>query len=63
MTDRRKQNKGDKKLHQLKFVVGCTLIGSVVTGAFFGWVPTEFDIRIVGAGLGALAGVAAGHLA
>jgi len=43
-------------LHKLRFVTGCALIGSVLTGAFFAWVPVPFDLRVVGAGIGALAG-------
>jgi hypothetical protein len=65
MTSRRilEKKKGDKQLHQAKFVVGCALIGTVFAGAFFGWVPLAFDIRIIGAGLGAAAGLAAGNVA
>ncbi|MDN4052887.1 hypothetical protein QPK32_07345 [Massilia sp. YIM B02763] len=57
------KNKGDTQLHKAKFIVGCALIGTVVAGAFFGWIPMDFDVRIVGAGIGAAAGAAAGHLA
>lgn len=65
MTDRRvaKKNKGDKQIHQLRFVVGCALIGSVVAGSIFGWIPVPFDIRLLGASIGVAAGIAANHLA
>lgn len=65
MSDRRttQKKKGDKQIHRAKFVVGCALIGTVVTGAFFGWVPASFDVRIIGAGLGAIAGIAMGQMA
>jgi hypothetical protein len=55
--------KGNQQVRQLKFVVGCMLIGSVVAGALFFWVPIPFDIRIVGASIGGAAGLAANHLA
>lgn len=55
--------KGDMQLHRAKFIVGCTLIGSVIAGALFGWIPMAFDIRLVGASVGLITGVAAGHMA
>lgn len=61
--EKRRSTRGTKQVHQLRFVVGCALIGSVVTGALLGWIPAPFDLRIVGAGVGALAGAVAGHLA
>jgi uncharacterized membrane protein len=63
--DRRKEDnkKGDAGIKQLKFVVGCMLIGSVVAGALFGWLGAPFDIRIIGASVGATAGMVANHLA
>ena len=57
------KKKGDTQIREIKFVVGCTLIGSVVTGALFGWVQIPFDIRLIGAGVGAIAGIAASHVA
>ena len=50
-------------LHKLRLVVGCALIGSVVAGAFFGWLNTPFDPRAVGISVGIIAGtVKAFHL-
>jgi hypothetical protein len=43
-------------LHKLRLVAGCALIGSVVTGVFFGWHDFSIDPRTVGASLGAAAG-------
>jgi uncharacterized membrane protein len=65
MKDRRvaQNKKGNKQIHQVKFVVGCMLIGSVIAGAFFGWIGTPFDVRIIGASIGATAGLVANHLA
>lgn len=65
MENRRAEDKtkGNKQIHRVKFVVACMLIGSVVAGAFFGWIGTPFDIRIVGASIGATAGLVANHLA
>lgn len=45
-----------KTLHKLRFVTGCALIGSVLTGAFLAWVPVPFDVRVVGVTVGAIAG-------
>ena len=42
--------------HKARLVVGCALIGSVLTGVVFGWFDTSFDPRVIGAGIGALAG-------
>ena len=47
-----------KTMHNLRIVAGGALIGSVLTGVFFGWVPSPFDLRVVGAGLGAIASAA-----
>ena len=65
MKDRRqtRTQKGNKQIHQVKFVVGCMLIGSVVAGAFFGWIGAPFDVRLIGASIGATAGLVANHLA
>jgi uncharacterized membrane protein len=72
MKDRRKANKDrrnsatqkdGKQLRQAKFIVGCTLIGTVVAGGLFGWIPMPFDVRIIGASIGAVAGITAGHFA
>ncbi len=50
-------------IHKLRFVVGCALVGSVLTGVFLGWVPVPFDLRIVGASIGAFVGATASHWA
>lgn len=65
MEDRRIANKkrGDKEIKQVKFVVACMLIGSVVAGALFGWIGSPIDIRLIGASIGATAGMVANHLA
>lgn len=44
-------------IRELRLVAGFALIGSVVTGALFGWIDLPFDPRPIGAGLGALAGI------
>ena len=48
-------------IHKLRLVAGYALIGSVLTGAALGWMPTAFDWRIVGASFGAIAGFAISH--
>jgi hypothetical protein len=44
-------------IRELRLVAGFALIGSVLTGAFFGWIDLPFDPRPIGAALGALAGI------
>ena len=46
-----------RTMHKVRIIAGCALIGSVLTGVFLGWAPFSFDIRVVGAGVGALAGL------
>jgi hypothetical protein len=48
--------KTNKTLHNLRYVTGCALIGSVLTGVFFAWIPAPFDLRVVSASIGALVG-------
>jgi hypothetical protein len=43
-----------QNLHKLRTVVGFALVGSVLTGVFFGWMDLSFDPRIIGASVGAL---------
>lgn len=49
-------------IHKLRVIAGYALIGSVLTGTLLGWVPMPFDLRIVGASVGAVAGAVASHL-
>jgi hypothetical protein len=59
-----KTAKKSKTIHKMRIVAGFALVGSVLTGAFLGWVPTPFDVRFIGAGLGAAFGaVSVFHLA
>jgi hypothetical protein len=51
--------KNIQTIHQLRTITGYALIGSVLTGALLGWIPSPFDLRIIGVTIGALAGVAA----
>lgn len=45
------------KLHKVRLVAGCALVGSVVTGVCFGWIDMSFDPRTIGASVGAIAGL------
>lgn len=58
MTRPRTRTSKPKTMHNMRIIAGGALIGSVLTGVFFGWVPSPFDLRVVGAGLGALASAA-----
>ena len=57
-----KNNAKNVTLHKLKVVAGCALIGSVLTGTFFGWIAFPFDLHIIGASVGAAVGVFQSHL-
>lgn len=57
------QTKGKKQIERLKFVVGCMLIGSVVAGVCSAWFNIPFDPRVIGASIGATAGMVANHFA
>jgi hypothetical protein len=46
-----------QNLHKLRTVLGFALVGSVLTGVFFGWMDLSFDPRIIGASAGALLSV------
>ncbi|MFZ6773067.1 hypothetical protein ACO0LB_10175 [Undibacterium sp. SXout7W] len=50
-------------IHKLRVIVGYALIGSVLTGALLSWIPIPFDLRIIGASVGALAGTVSSHWA
>lgn len=50
-------------IHKLKFIVGFALIGSVLTGTFFGWLALPFDLHVVGASIGAVVGAVQSNLA
>lgn len=50
-------------VRKLKIIVGCALVGSVLTGTFLGWVVLPFDLHIVGATVGALVGAFKSDLA
>jgi hypothetical protein len=52
-----KSSQKNQTLRKMRTVTGFALVGSVLTGAFLGWIPTPFDLRLVGASLGALAGI------
>lgn len=56
-TLKKRKAKPMSTIHKMRLVVGCTLVGSVVAGAAFGWFDTPVDPRALGAGLGALAGI------
>jgi hypothetical protein len=43
-------------LRKLRLVAGGALIGSVIAGVFLGWIDMSLDPRLVGAGVGAVAG-------
>lgn len=55
----RTYNKGSKAIGGIKFVVGATLVGSVLEGAFFHQFANQHDIRYIGAALGFIAGLTA----
>lgn len=48
-------------IHKLRVIAGCALVGAVVGGTFFGWIPAMGVLGVheigaaIGAGLGALA--------
>jgi len=48
--------KKNSTIHKLRIIAGFALVGSVLTGVFLGWAPVPFDLRVVGAGVGAFAG-------
>ncbi|QYF95756.1 hypothetical protein KY495_11710 [Massilia sp. PAMC28688] len=64
MKNRRFANpkKLNSTVHKLRFIAGCALIGSVVAGAFFGWVEAPIDMRAVGVAIGTTAGLISNHL-
>ena len=44
-------------LRKLRMVAGYALIGSVSTGAIFGWMDSSIDPRAIGASIGALTAI------
>lgn len=46
-------------ISSLRFIAGGALLGAVLAGILFGWSDVNFDVRSVGAGAGALFGIAA----
>ncbi|WP_009523338.1 hypothetical protein [Imbroritus primus] len=46
-----------KVLHKLRIIAGFALLGSVLTGLFFGGLDLSFDPRTLGASAGALLAV------
>lgn len=40
-----------------RFIAGGALLGAVIAGILFGWADIEVDVRSVGAGVGATAGI------
>ena len=40
-----------------RHIAGYTLIGSVLTGALLGWIPSPFDIHYLGIGGGVIVGI------
>jgi hypothetical protein len=44
-------------LRKIRIILGSALVGSVMTGVFFGWMDLSFNPRIIGASLAALVSV------
>ena len=49
--------RGPSVISKLREVLGFTLIGSVIAGAFFSWIHTPIDVHAIGASIGAVVGV------
>jgi hypothetical protein len=48
-----------KTIHSLRMVAACSLLGAVVTGIATGWVDSPpFDLRAIGAAIGAMSAIA-----
>jgi len=57
MSEPSTNNRGPSVISKLREIAGFTLVGSVIAGAFFSWIPIRVDVHAIGAGIGAVIGV------
>lgn len=51
-------DKSKNIIHVLKVIFSFVLLGAITAGAIFGWINMQFDVRIIGAAIGGLLGIA-----